>query len=140
MSLPAISKYLNIVLFKQSPRGLRRFEPTYGYGTPSLAGIPLTRDAGSRVANKHRRIEERLVLDGQVIELMTTRIPEAEMTLVDSSRWKARQPGRQPTMPTEMGVRSTRTQPVVDVGQITDEVVKQLDRRLIAARERRGRI
>jgi hypothetical protein len=33
-----------------------------------------------------------------------------------------------------------QAEPVVNVARITDEVIKQLDRRFIAARERRGKI
>jgi len=162
VSFSAAGRHLNVVQFKQAPGGLRSLEPIHtlaaamldaisfphkrGFARARFAqyeseeGQPNTCDVVKHIATKHRRVEERLVLDGQGLALGTTRIPGAEMTLVDNSPRVTRRPVHQPIIPIESGNRLSRPQPIVDVAQITDEVVKQLDRRLIAARERRGRI
>jgi hypothetical protein len=162
VSFSAAAKNLNVLQSEEAPNGLHRFDLIHAMAAAMLdttplphksgfararfaryeaaEGEPSTRDVVSRIAKRHRRVEERLALDRQGHAQGATRIPEAEMTLVDNSPRVTQQPTRQPMTPIESGTRLCRPQPVVDVAQITDEVVKQLDRRLIAARERRGRI
>lgn len=162
VSFSAAGRHLNVVQFKPAPGSVQSFEPIHAPAAAMLEAIsfphksgfararfapyeseegrPSTCDVVKRIATKHRRVEERLVLDGQGLALGTTRIPGAEMTLVDNSPRVTQRPVHQPIIPIESPNRLSRPQPIVDVAQITDEVVKQLDRRLIAARERRGRI
>ena len=52
-------------------------------------------------------------------------------------RVRARQ---EPALEAAPRERAWQRESVVDVAQITDAVISQLDRRLIAARERRGKI
>jgi hypothetical protein len=100
-------------------------------------------DMPSRVARKHRRLEHHAW-------------PHPEDSAISSEAWPVvsnprrvhqpqwRQPASDAEVPTPSPQLRTTTQlqaePVVNVARITDEVIKQLDRRFIAARERRGKI
>jgi len=99
-------------------------------------------DMPSRVARKHRRLEPHAW-------------PHPEDSAISSEAWSVvanprrvhqpqwRQPVDAELPPPSPQMRTathSQAEPVVNVARITDEVIKQLDRRFIAARERRGKI
>ena len=94
------------------------------------------------VLRKHRRIEDRAFLcprDAKSTVAAAAMIPEG----VVAHRPRARNRTPEKTeMPFESGPRTMphSPAPAVNVAQITEAVLQQLDRRLIAARERMGRI
>lgn len=100
-------------------------------------------DMPARMVRKHRRLEHQAW-------------PHPEDSVVPSQAWpvaaNARKihetQWRQPAIDDEVPTRSpqmrtvthAQADPVINVARITDEVIKQIDRRFIAARERRGKI
>jgi hypothetical protein len=94
-----------------------------------------------RVLRRHCRIEARPFLQsrGLAPQVVVAPTPE-EPTAIH--RASARRRAQQFDVPAETGQRSHSAlqAPNVNVAQITDAVLQQLDRRLIAARERMGRI
>ena len=100
-------------------------------------------DMPSRVARKHRRIEHHAWPRPEDSVLPSEAWPVvANPRRVHESRW--RQPAVDAEIPTRLPqmktAAHTQAEPVINVARITDEVIKQIDRRFIAARERRGRI
>ena len=99
-------------------------------------------DMPGRVTRKHRRVEQRAYPLGD--DLVVTNMPRpvmADSVTLGGSRF--REPVQEyepPVAKREPSVARLQPEPAVNVARITDEVLKQLDRRLIAARERRGRI
>jgi len=95
-----------------------------------------------RVVKKHRRLEQRPVTDVQTPPAKVPGVPPGEApTMVDKSLPRLRREAAKQSV-SEGGRRTpvVQPEPVPNVAQITDAVLKQLDHRLIAARERMGRI
>jgi hypothetical protein len=95
-----------------------------------------------RVLRKHRRIETRPLLRSResTSQIVPALMPETSSVI---HRAPTHRPAQQRfDTPTEPASRehSVRQAPNINVAQITDAVLQQLDRRLIAARERMGRI
>lgn len=95
-----------------------------------------------RVARKHRRIEARPFMQPrglapQIFAAPTPEEPAVSHTTLARRRTQQRfaEPVESPTRP-----HSAPQAPNINVAQITDAVLQQLDRRLIGARERMGRI
>jgi hypothetical protein len=95
-----------------------------------------------RIIRKHRRVEERaLARPGDPLATMVAANLPADTVISRPQHARLRQPQESRT-PIENGPRDRTSSPVsnVNVAQITEAVLQQLDRRLIAARERMGRI
>jgi hypothetical protein len=134
-------------------------------GCDSLAAMPLTRfflrrapsvvtaarrsvqestgGAQELVANitqKHRRIEERRSVMSR--EPMSLLAPPPAPAIADGSERRQTLSRRGLTFEAEIDGRSTpqRQEFPFNVARVTDEILKQLDRRVIAVRERMGRI
>jgi hypothetical protein len=121
-------------------RPLQRVLLDNSFGSPRREAFGL-RDAESlpyRVARQHRRVEEGSFARALNGPAKRTPSPLSELPSVMENP----QPrvGRRavPGSPTER--RDPASQPDMNVTQIADAVLKQLDRRLVAARERMGRI
>jgi hypothetical protein len=99
---------------------------------PSPVGMAL------RIRRKHQRVEEHGFRFRRDLVIEEPRLPVSEMTLA-ASRSSRPQPDTKVRVETAGGAVS-QAKPVLNTAQLTDEVLKQLDRRLIAARERRGKI
>ncbi len=92
------------------------------------------------VREKHRRVEEHFV-HGRDLRLSRSQ-PELAAPDVGVAVERApqdRQPSAMPHIESELQGTRVRAQPAIDAVRITDEVLKHLDRRLVAARERMGR-
>jgi hypothetical protein len=95
-----------------------------------------------RMVRKHRRIEARAFLQPrglapQIVAAPTLQEPAVSHATLARQRTQQRfaEPVESPTRP-----HSARQASNINVAQITDAVLQQLDRRLIGARERMGRI
>lgn len=99
-------------------------------------------DMPGRVMRKHRRVEQRAYPPGGdfVVTNMLRPVMTEAVTLAGPRFSKPAQEYEAPVAKREPSVAHLQPEPAVNVTRITDEVLKQLDRRLIAARERRGRI
>jgi hypothetical protein len=95
----------------------------------------------ARLVERHQRVEvahERLAREfGPQPSIQSPEGPADEMTRSIS---RARRHGQEPAEVQEPSRTRPAPQGGVNVTQVADEVLKQLDRRLIAARERMGRI
>ena len=94
-----------------------------------------------RVLRRHRRIEARPFLQPRGLVPQVAVAPTLEEPAAihrAPSRRRAQQVD--PPAEAEQRPRSAAQAPNINVAQITDAVLQQLDRRLIAARERMGRI
>jgi hypothetical protein len=91
----------------------------------------------ARVIRKHRRVEARPTRLHDLRTQTPALMPEKPVVIE-----RARPRLRTQEPPLEVGPRDRAGQlgSAVNVAQITDAVISQLDRRLIAARERRGKI
>lgn len=102
----------------------------------AVNGIP------NRLAKKYSRFDQRPVTDVQRLPAKSPAAAPAEAPImIDRSQPRLRpEVGKQDI--SEVGRRTPAVQleSAPNVAQITDAVLKQLDRRLIAARERMGRI
>jgi hypothetical protein len=93
-----------------------------------------------RLMRKHRRVEERPFLRPRDLKPMIAPPPTPEEpAVVHRTRRQVRQ-GFDAQPEAAPRQRALPPAPGVNVAQITDAVMQQLDRRLIAARERMGRI
>jgi hypothetical protein len=105
-----------------------------------LLHLYATSSTPSRVVQQHRRVEDRTIaLDSSSSKkIAPTRFFEAPVLI---ERPRSRTSGDSDLMPgVDRREPVTQPGPAVNVTQITDAVLKQLDRRLVAARERMGRI
>ena len=99
-------------------------------------------DMPARMTRKHRRVEQRLYPRIDDLATTTELRPTAANTIT-LRKPHSHQPVAEyeaPLAKLERMAASPQAEREVNVARITDEVLKQLDRRLIAARERRGRI
>jgi hypothetical protein len=101
--------------------------------TPAPGGMAL------RITRRHGRVEEQRLRYRREMAVEEGHVRAGEMTLV-SNRATPPHKGHDIGFEAESRVENSRTEPVIDTAQITDQVLKQLDRRLIAARERMGKI
>jgi hypothetical protein len=118
------------------PSGRATIQPTRQPSqSDSAATLP------DRVLRNHRRVEARPFLRARdaAPQILPSAVPEEPAVI---HRTPARRRVRQFDSPTEPAPRQhiAPQAPHIDVAQITDAVLQQLDRRLIAARERMGRI
>jgi hypothetical protein len=121
---------------------LRKMVPLVvaGHRAEAQAAVRGAQDIAVAVTQKHRRIEER--------RLVTAREPMSLPALPPASPIAGGSQRRQTlsrrglTCEAESDGRSTpqRQEFPFNVARVTDEILKQLDRRVIAARERMGRI
>jgi hypothetical protein len=97
-------------------------------------------DVSTRVMRKHRRVEERPFMRVRDLPGRVAPAPVAENPVV-IERPRPRLAAKHKSS-SELEARNGVLQAdrAVNVAQVTDEVLRQLDRRLVAARERRGRI
>lgn len=107
-------------------------------------GEELPWGAGNVLANlarKHRRVESPApaAIGAQTAVVAATPRYSEETTAANRDAAAARQ-ARVGEHEMEQGNTSRRTEVPFDATRITDEVLKQLDRRIVAAKERRGRI
>ena len=101
-----------------------------------------TRDMPARVTRKHRRVE------GRPYPRVHDLTAKNEPALMPANRFTLEKPWlpqpaqeyQSPTSKFERTAARSQPEPAVNVARITDEVLKQLDKRLVAARERMGRI
>lgn len=91
------------------------------------------------VLRKHRRVEELSPTHLHNLRAQTPVLMPEKPVVIERAqpRVRARQ---EPALEAAPRERAWQRESVVDVAQITDAVISQLDRRLIAARERRGKI
>ncbi len=147
----------------RKPAGLPRSQPIYGNAMPPASLlIPIAkralvqpwlslreegdalelgpRNMPARVTRKHRRVEERPYLHVHEVSARNEPIlmPAHPITL---ERPRVLQPAQEyQSSKFERTAARRQAEPAVNVARITHEVLKQLDRRLVAARERMGRI
>jgi len=118
------------------PRLSRREEGSESETSVSVSGV------STRVMRKHRRVEERPFMRHPELAAKST----AAWVRDDPVVIKTQQPrlrtqgGHESNSALEPRAVASQPQSAVNVAQITDAVIQQLDRRLIAARERKGRI
>lgn len=115
-------------------RAIRPPQSHASESSPEIADIP------TQVQKRHRRLEQRLFLrppDG-ADQFPSTLVPPAVFEKL-TPRASARAAIESPFEPKPQS-RISPSQPPVNIGLITDAVLQQLDRRLVAARERMGRI
>ncbi len=138
---PAASEHPTRVLMPVLPGKRARVQPWLADCVIEDGSVAT--DMPSRVARKHRRIEHYAW-------------PRPEDSVLPSEAWsvtanprRAHEPQwRQPAVEAEISTclppmktaTHTQAEPVINVARITDEVIKQIDRRFLAARERRGKI
>jgi hypothetical protein len=92
------------------------------------------------ITNRHRRVEEHGFRYRRELAIDEPRSSAGDMTVVAGRAASRRVQEPDIRMETDSSKGTSRPKPVVDTARITDEVLKQLDRRLIAARERMGKI
>jgi hypothetical protein len=92
------------------------------------------------ITNRHRRVEEHGFRYRRELAIDEPRSSAGDMTVVAGRAASRRVQEPDIRMETDSGKGNSRPKPVIDTARITDEVLKQLDRRLIAARERMGKI
>jgi len=93
-----------------------------------------------RIGQKHRRVEEYRLIERRELHLKRDEMQIPGSTTVLAERPQSRPRARRLALEDEPRSARPAAQPVVDATRITDEVLKQLDRRLVAARERMGKI
>lgn len=99
-------------------------------------------DIPAQVQKRHRRLEKRLFLrpPEATDQFRSTSISEHPV-VVEKSKPRNSAPADHTTQfERKPRSRISTPEPPVNIGQITDAVLKQLDRRLVAARERMGRV
>ena len=101
-----------------------------------------TQTVVTRVKERHRRVEEHRAMYVRNLRLQTeqTNASASEMTIAAEARLRRPQSTPRAAVDVEVQRSGRSTPPVIDPARLTDEVLKQLDRRLVAARERMGRI
>jgi len=92
------------------------------------------------ITNRHRRVEEHGFRYRRELAIDEPRSSAGDMSVVAGRAASRRVQEPDIRMETDSSKGTSRPKPVVDTARITDEVLKQLDRRLIAARERMGKI
>jgi hypothetical protein len=119
----------------QSPRSAPGTASRSGGSDASAATLP------EIVMHKHRRVEARPVVQPPGVAPRTASAPAPEPPAV-IHRTLTRRPaqGFEELMESDPRRHSARQEPNINLAQITDAVLQQLDRRLIAARERVGRM
>ena len=102
---------------------------------PSAAAL------SERVMRRHRRVEARPFVQARGAAPQISPAPAPEPPVV-VHRTLARRPAQRfdESIQSDPRQQSAPQAPNIHIGQITDAVLQQLDRRLIAARERMGRI
>jgi hypothetical protein len=150
------------VEFAEKPAGLQRTRPLHGDAIPSralllsLANRILVRrrpvrqeevteevrvnDVSTRVMRKHRRVEERPFMRVRDLTGRLAPAPAAENPVVIERPRPRLAAKHKPSSELEPRNGVSQADRAVNMAQVTDEVLRQLDRRLVAARERRGRI
>ena len=95
----------------------------------------------ARVRERHRRTEEHRSIYARNLRLQTIDLSPSvpEMTVI-ADRRPATKTVAYREIEAESHHSSRPAQPVIDSVRLTDEVLRQLDRRLVAARERMGRV
>jgi hypothetical protein len=97
-------------------------------------------DIPARVQRRHRRVEQKSFLASRDLDpLPSIRLAE-HLPVVEKSRPRLPARAEESDFEAKPRGRASRTEPPVNIGQITDAVLQQLDRRLVSARERMGRI
>jgi len=115
---------------------IRPLHSVFAESDPEIGDIP------ARVQHRHRRVEQRPFLcSGDFADRLPTLRNAEQPVVVDKSqlRIRARADDELPFGHKPRG-RASPAEPPVNIGRITDAVLQQLDRRLVAARERVGRI
>jgi hypothetical protein len=92
-----------------------------------------------RVVRQLQRVETRGIGEQSAAELVTSPVPAAErvFAIAQANPRKQRLEAVEESLPER---RNARPAPEINVAQLTEQVLNQLDRRLVAARERMGRI
>jgi hypothetical protein len=118
-------------------RSIRRQRAQAADFEPETIGIP------AQVQRRHRRLEQRSFLSMRDVAPSPSPIEIAERPdVVRKPRPQTPPRAADEEAPAQSKLRNrpTRPDPPISIPQITDAVLQQLDRRLVAARERMGRI
>lgn len=96
-------------------------------------------EVGTRILRKLRRIEVRPPYQSAEVDsgLISGKSPRGDFVVESSASKFSPKPDGKASFET---VASALPTPVINMGEITNEVMRQLDRRLIATRERLGKI
>jgi hypothetical protein len=97
-------------------------------------------DIVPRVNLQYTRVEDRFLIRDRGISSSTAEIPPEKMAVLARTRSLAQTSRASELEPEQATRRNSTLVPDVDVSQIADQVMKQLDRRFVAARERMGRV
>jgi len=119
-------------------RGGRLVRPRQNGAEHELA----TQTVVTRVREKHRRVEEHRALYIRTLRSQTVQadVSSSDLTVAAEARAKHRQSRPLAAVDADLQRPGRTAPPVIDSARLTDEVLKQLDRRLVAARERMGRV
>jgi len=98
------------------------------------------RDVAARIVRQLRRREEAPPLQPRDVAPTRAALPTSGSDFVVERTMQRPQRQLGPTLEPEAARATGRLTPAVNVTQITDEVIRQLDHRLVATRERMGRI
>jgi len=113
-------------------------------GSPAARPIyidPAPPDIATRVVRQHRRVEDRLLAQEGVAPTERPMLPVAPVVTLERAPASQKPSKRYEAAPDLEGTSpNSRPPPIVDVVRITDEVMKQLDRRIVATRERIGKM
>jgi hypothetical protein len=93
-----------------------------------------------RVIRKLRRLEERPFHHARQAAVRMLAAPTPEESPAVHRHWRDFSPQAEPSFEARTAGRAVKQPAAVNVAQITDAVLQQLDRRLVSARERMGRI
>jgi hypothetical protein len=115
-------------------KSLLRFDASTVTGRARTFWEPEPLSLVKRVLRQNRRIEEQ-VAPSQTVLLRRSAPPAREAHFLEAPPAPQARPTGMNTAWTAMPI-----QPGLNINQITDEVVRQLDSRLVAARERFGKI